>query len=103
MAAKACDLRKAPFMPTGAMHTRGMVEKRGWCWALTKAHVGTVRVWCEKEPFWACGVVARGARRRCGVLLYRLSRFKNTLGSPRVGTRPPGRRCKDSVWRARTS
>ena len=30
MAAKACDLRKAPFMPTVA--PVGMVEKRGWCW-----------------------------------------------------------------------
>ena len=30
MAAKAYDLRKAPFMPTVA--PVGMVEKRGWCW-----------------------------------------------------------------------
>ena len=63
MAAKACDLRKAPFMPTGAMHTRGMVEKRGWCWALTKAHVACRYGQCVVREGAVLGLWCGGARR----------------------------------------
>ena len=37
--AKACDMRRVSCMPTGDMHTFNMAEKRGWWWALAKAHV----------------------------------------------------------------